>query len=498
MADITDRATQFQVATTLAPFAASINTFSGYKAPGSTTLDIPAVIPQTERLFTTRSRNVNHQDGGGDRGERAYIKIRTTDKNRSLDRKSSQSHGISDPTSLDGGVLKDAVTGNGYASFLLTDVQCSLEEKLQIVEVFGDAEVSYYFGRQPIMFNFSGNIIDSADNNWFVEFIEMYAHVMRGSQLARNYELLEIVLPNMAILGTITGMSWSQNSTRDVDIPFRFSFLAKQITPLKTLPANNPLTDDHVIDWNKAGNFLSQSGINSIKVSSIQDKVSQLTSVISNPLSSVKDYASSLSNFNLSGVYTPNPSSSGTSIISGASSLSNIGSANSSMSGLFSGINSNLTGVRASLFSPVYGVLSSLTKLISTSGGNTSTVFNSFTNPVRNILRDVRNISSQAIGVVNMVNNTIHGLGNQVSNVDRDIQTTLLLLKKTAGVITTSPKSVSSSLRELFNAGRLPLTTRFLTTGSRSSQINSGHLTNPKLALLSSGKKHTPELGAQL
>lgn len=488
----------FNVSTTIAPFADAAKNFKGYKAPGATKMNIPSVIPQSERLFTTRSRSVNHQDGGGDRGERAYIKIRTTDTKRSLDRKSSQSHGISNPTSLDGGVLKDAVTGKGYASFLLTDVQCSLEEKLQIVEVFGDAEVTYYFGRQPIMFNFGGVLVDSVDNNWFVEWLEMYSHVMRGSQLARNYELLEIVLPNMAIVGTITRTSWSQNSARDVDIPFQFSFMAKQITPIKTLPSNKPLTDDHVIDWKKSAGFLNQAGINSIKVQSITDKVSNLTSVISNPLSSIKDFSSTLTGFGVDGTYSPPSSASGTSLLSGASSLSNVGSATGSISGLFSGINSNLTGVRASLFSPVYGVLSSLTKLIATTGGDTSKVFNAFTNPVRNILRDVRNISSQAIGVVNMVNNTIHGLGNQINNVDRDIQSTLLLLKKTAGVITTSPKSVSSSLRELFTAGKLPLTTRFLTTGGRSIQISSGKTTNSKLALLNSGKRHTPEMGAKL
>ncbi len=495
---LTNREEQLRVTTTIAPFKDALKDFKGYKAPGSDKLVIPAVIPQTERLFTTRSRSVNHQEGGGDRGQRAYIKILTTDTKRSLDRKSSHSHGISNPTSLDGNVLKDAITGKGYASFLLTDVGCQLEEKLQVVEVFGDAEVTYYFGRQPIMFNFNGNLIDSVDNNWFVEFIEMYAHVMRGTQLARNYELVQIVLPNMAIIGTITRMGWNQNAARDVDIPFQFSFLAKQITPIKTLPANRPLTDDHVIDWDKSSGFLNQSSINNIKVQSAQNKITELTSVINNPLSSIKDYANSLTNFNLEGVYTPNPATTGQSVVNGAGSLSNIGSANSSMSGLFSGINSNLTGVRASLFSPVYGVLSSLTKLIRTSGGDASRVFNAFSNPVRNILRDVRNISSQAIGVVNMANNTIKGLGNQVNNADRDIQTTLLLLKKTAGVVTTSPKTVSSSLRELFNAGRLPLTTRFLSTGGRTLTITSTRSENPKLALLNSGKKHTPELGAKL
>lgn len=498
LAPFSDSSKSLQVATTIAPFSSSLKEFKGYKPAGGQKLELPAVIPQTERLFTTRSRSVNHQDGGGDRGERAYIKVLTTDTKRSLDRKSSQAHGVSNPTSLDGGVLKDAVTGKGYASFLLTDVNCALEEKLQIVEVFGDAEVSYYFGRQPIMFNFSGVLIDSVDNNWFVEWMEMYSHVMRGTELARNYELLQIVLPNMSIKGSITRTSWSQNSARDVDIPFQFTFMAKEITPIKTLSPNKPLTDDHVIDWKKSSGFLNQSSINSIKTNSVTESMTNLLGVIKDPMSSVKDYAKSLTGFGMDGTYSP-PSNFMSAVTTGAgSNLSNLGSATSSLSGLFSGVNSNLSGVRASLFSPIYGVLSSLTKLIKNSGGLVSSVFNSFTSPLRNILRDIRSISSQAIGVVNMVNSQIHGLGNQFHALDRDIQNTLSSLKKTAGVITTSPKSVSSSLRELFNAGKFPLTTHFISTKGRSSLISSGRGSNPKLALLNSGKKHTPEQGAKL
>lgn len=483
-----------KVASVIAPFKSEI---SSYTPPtSSSNQSIPAVIKQSERLFTARSRSVSSQNTGGDRGERAYIKILTTDTKRSLDRKSSESHGISNPTSLDNGVLKDAVTGKGYASFLLTDVNCSLEEKLQIMEVFGDAEVSYYFGRQPIMFNFNGLLIDSVDNNWFVEFIEMYAHVMRGSQLARNYELVQIVLPNMAIIGTITRMSWSQNSQRDVDVPFQFSFLAKQITPIKVITSNVPVSDSGSINWGKASSFVSQSKINGIKLASGAQHIQELASVIKNPLSSVKDYANSLVNLGNNSVFGSLGSPVG--LTAGSGSLSNIGSATSSMSGLFAGINSNLSGVRASLFSPVYGVLSSLTKLIRTSGADVSKVFSAFTDPVRNVLRDIRNISSAAIGVVNLANSTIKGLTNQVRTVDRELQSTLLSLKKTAGVITNSPKTIASSLRELFEAGKLPATTRFLATGGRSTTLQVGIVKNPKMALLSSGPRHTPEQGAKL
>lgn len=470
-------------ALTSAPFATGFDKLVS-DAKSITSADVPATITQSERLFTTRSRSVNNLEGGGDRGERAYIKILTTNTDNSLNRNSSQSHGSSQPTSLgtsSGGVLQEAVTGNGYASFLLTDVACTLEEKLQVVEVFGDAEVSYYFGRQPIMFNLSGLLIDSVDNNWFIEWLEMYSHVMRGTELARNYELVRIVLPNMTIEGTINRMSWNQNSARDVDIPFQFSFLAKQIVPKPVTLPNKPLTNDPVINFGKAEGFLSQSGQNNIKMNSLQDNIRGLQAVISDPGSSIKDFASSLTNLGSSGV---NGYYSSTQISS---------SRNGGGSGLFSGVNSNLSGVRASLFSPVYGVLSSLTKLIKGSSGDVSRVIGSFTNPVRDILRDVRNVSNQAIGIVNLANNSIHNITNQITNLDRDTRNTIALLKKTGGIITSSPKTIASSIRELFNAGKMPLTSKFI-VGKLS---NGGHIVS-KVSLLNSGKKHTPEMGAKL
>lgn len=496
MADLKtiSRDTQLKIATTLAPFKASMDDVVNY-SKGQAARDIPAVITQTERLLTTRSRSVNHLDGGGDRGQRAFIKLLTTDKTRSLNRTDNQSHGNAKPTSLgtsSGGVLKDAVTGTGYASFLLTDISCALEEKLQIVETFGDSEVTYYFGRQPIMFNFSGVLMDSVDNNWFIEWLEMYSNVLRGSELARNYELVRLVLPNMTLEGTINRTSWSQNSSRDVDIPFQFGFLAKLITPTPIVAPNKPLTNDPVINWDKASGFLTQMDQNSIKFSSLHQKTQDLTSVIKDPLSSTSDYADSLINLGKSAAASANTMDIN---IEEPSTFANIGT---SLSSMFTGLTSNLSGVRASLFSPVYGVLSSLTKLIKSVTGSIASVVNGFTNPVKNILRDIKNISNQAIGIVNLVNNSIKGITNIVANTDRELQSTIALLKKTAGVVSSSPKSISSSLRELYNAGKLPRTTKFLNTGYKPNLSGKGVIPNTKFALLNSGKKHTPESGAKL
>ena len=167
-------------------------------------------VTQSERLFTVRPRGANTENvGGGNRGTRAYVRLLTTDASGSLNRQSSYNEGLGgESLSASGGPLDAAINGNntygGYANFFVTDVRCSLDEKLQIVETFGDGEVAYYFGRQPMFLTVSGFIFDSMDNSWFVEFLSMYGHVMRGTELARNYELIIIVLPNMYVVGSMT------------------------------------------------------------------------------------------------------------------------------------------------------------------------------------------------------------------------------------------------------------------------------------------------------
>lgn len=474
----------------------SVNSTAGADIANSSSSD--GSIPQTERLFTTRSRGINYLTGDGDRGQRAYIKLMTADPTGSLQRH-LEGYDVK-PTSLgttSGGVLNDSINEaqyGGYANFLLTDVRCTLEEKLQVIETFGDAEVSYYFGRQPIMMDFSGVLVDSSDNNWFIEWLEMYTNVMRGTQLARNYELIKIVLPNMTVIGTMASMSWGQNSSRDVDIPFQFRFLTKQIIPQPVTLPSTPLTNDPVINWNVASQFTSQSEINSTK-----SKYGVLLQTIQNPLSTVSDYASSIMNIGSSVSSSGSNGIFGVGLSGGGSRVDPTAVANAPTgnNSLFSGVSSNLSGIRASLFSPIYGVLSSLTKLIKGVAGDISSVVNSFVTPVRDILREIRTISNQAIAIVNLVSNSINSVTNTVRNLDRDLYSTLSLLKKTAGVITSAPETIAQSLRNLVNSGKLPLTSKFL-TGNTMTTLPNGSRIGTKYALLNSGPPHTAEQGAKI
>lgn len=478
---------------------------SGFDTPNDN-----GTITQTERLLTTRSRGAFiNMDAGGDRGTRAYIRLMTSDPAASAQRTGGSSLGFGAPQGLTGtgNPLDQAINGGnfgGYANFLLTRVRGSLDEKMQITETFGDGEVVYYFGRQPLIFSMAGFLIDSVDNDWFVDWLNMYGHVMRGSQLAQNYELLKIVLPNMDLIGTMSHMSFEQDSQNDVQINFEFQFIVKQMVPTPVTGIARPLSNSaSVLNFDTVDKFLGQQGINSIK-----SQAGAVLSTIQNPNSSVGDIAASLRGFGggLSGAIGAGrlspPSSSGLSdAIDSITGAANGVTAN--INDAFHSVSANLAGIRASLFSPIYGVLTSLTKLIRNVLGDVASIFNSLVSPVADIVRDVMNIAGQAAGIVGLINAVSNsplgllGIGGTGFG-DSDIRFALGSLLNTRGCITTQPWTVAMTLRQLLNLGRIPTNRGFLSNPVRAS-LSLGSANSPsKSALLNSGPAPSAQTGAIL
>lgn len=356
--------------------------------------------------------------------------------------------------------MEDLTSEKGFSNFLLTDIQTQFTEKVQVSEMFGDTEVVYYFGKSPVTFNLSGLLIDSVDNNWFVDFIEAYQHIFRGTQLAQNYELVQINLPNMQIIGTIMSLGYSQNAARDTDIPFSITILAKLITPIATVIPSVPLTNNAVlIDFGRAeanfSGFASLHSINNLKTT-IESMTSKADSLIP------ADIKNSL-------------------MAAGGSFADAIGA--------YTNTASTLLGVRSGLFSPIYGIITNITKIVQATTGDITSIIGSFTNPIKSILRDVRSISSAAMGLVTMVENSVNAIVNEPLSVINDLRSTLISLKNTSGSISRMPETVSESINRLFRSGALSSSAPFLRSGSSGRD---------KRALLSSGAKYTPAKGAYL
>jgi hypothetical protein len=366
-------------------------------------------------------------------------------------------------------------TGNkksGYDKFLLTGVSCNMSEKVQISEVFGDNEVVYYFGHQPMIFNINGMLVDSVDNDWLTTFLQMYSDFLRGSQTAKNYELIRLVLPNMILTGTISGFSWSQEASRDTDIPFNLQFIAKVIEPVPTLREGMVLSNGlSNVDFSQAYKLTSQKSINSLR-----GQMTNLTNVIQNPLSTLKDKAAALSELGtgLGGTFDSFLNASRGTLDSFQSTVEGWDKTSKSTinglrnSAMFQTVTSSLNGIRTNLFSPIYGILSSLTKLVSNTLNAANSLVNSVITPVRNILRDITNISLKAKALVNLVNSSITAFGRnvtgQLKGVEEDYKTAIKSLKQASGAVGTAPKSVAHAISNMFGSGLLNTSTPFLKT----------------------------------
>jgi len=439
-----------------------------------------------ERLFLARARYADKSHQGPDgRGQFAYIKLLT---NPAL--KTAYTTGdITKREVFDSNAKElfswasNMVSGDGYSKFLLTGVSGQFNEKVQVREVFGDGEVAYFFGRQPVYLSLSGILIDSPDNQWFTDWVRMYSEFFRGTQLAKNYELLKLVLPNMTAIGTVVGMAWNQDSSSDVDVGFTLQFLVQSIAPNPVVSANMVNTNGvKLISFPKAAGFLDKAGINVLKN---QVTKAQLTGAFKNPASTLADKAGLIAQLG-QGVQSFQKSvDSVTSSVKGE--VSDI-----LASPLVSSVGSTLNGIRSTLFSPIYGVLSSLTKLLTTVTSGAKTIFDAFVQPVRNTLRDITNIARQASALEGQVTRSIDGLGryfgSQLSGVQTDYKAAITAIGRATGSVASVPGTALVGVSALHSGGAISGSTAFLKSNPRSpfsrAVLKSGTSTPTKPAIL--------------
>jgi len=426
------------------------------------------LITQTERLLTVRPRSAAmpiQRGGAGNRGTRASIKLLSSNPGQSQTNKRAKasesgfsSTGISDY--ITSKLLNKA--GSGFTDFLLTSVQVAFNEKVQITQTFGDAETVYYFGKQPVIFNLGGVLIDDLDNQWFTIFVETYCHVLRGTELARNHELVEIVLPNMIVIGSVMSFGYNQDSARDTDIPFTMQVHAKQVVPLPVQIPTNAFSPEFVLFNAKKAELFSEFNT----MAKIED------------LKRMQAAAQAMAREELEDA-----------IARGEGPTTGAGNPGILSNGKLPNTTS-IAAFKASLFSPVFGVLTTITKVVKDVTGDISKIISSFTSPVNTVLRDIQGISAQAVAVARLVENSINTVVNVPLKTLNEVRNTIVSLRNTAGVISRLPETVSQSIRRLTRFGSLRTTAAFLTKG--------GSKPSSKAALLNSGAPYTLRSGATI
>lgn len=424
--------------------APSLETFSAFRSEAGKVVkkSDPSNTDADNRLNIIRSRAARalYKNNGKDTytSDRGPITTMTLLKGPDYDPLQNVAGASSDVTED----VNSLVAGT-FANFFLTDISYNFNEKVQVMQTFGDNEVVYYFGRQPLMITMSGLLFDSLENDWFSKFLTLYAGVLRGTELAKTFSLVKLTLPNMVIVGSISGISLNQNSNRDTDIPFSMQFIAKQVVPLPTI----------------------------MPTGQAQNIVGTLVDFKANR-QGVAGYK--LGSGSLSGGFFD----------SAAKTFGDLTGAIGGLAGATGNVNSSLNSFRTNIFSPVYGVLSSITKIVKTVTGSVAGIISSFTNPLNQILRDITNVSTQAAGVALMVENSVNDVIRIPARTITNLQNTLRSLKSTAGTISRVPEDISQTFKRLYGSGLLKKNTPILSSGKARQKS--------KAAVLTSGAPYLP------
>lgn len=401
-----------------------------------------------ERLYTVMPRStVESFNSSGtpqytsNRGKVASLRLLTSNREVSLkDREGKRVNIDRDLQTL----LDDS---EGFKNFLLTDVAVAYSEKIQVTTTFGDNEVVYYFGKQPVIFNLSGMLFDSIYSDWFTKFITLYQTTLRGSQLAKRFELVELVLPNMRLIGSIQSLSHQQNSARDTDIYFSMQFLAKEVIPIAIPDLSGKLLSNitgSLIDFSVGKAGVGGAGY-------------KLSIGIGSGLNMSGDYA--LGNI-----------------------LSEIRPTGFTEAGVE--FSKALNEFRTSIFSPIYGIVSSITKIIKTTEGDISGIIKNFTDPVNLILRDINYIATEAVAIANLIESSVNDVISIPDRVVQNTRNTIYSLKNSAGVISRVPESLAEVFQRHFKSGRIKQGAAILSSGKNKK--------NSKAAVLSSGAPYSP------
>lgn len=126
---------------------------------------------------------------------------------------------------------------NGYIDFLLTSAQEAYTEKVQIVDVLSDNYMAYFFGAAPAVFNYSGMVYNTMQDDWRSALTILYQTYLRGTKLARNRTVVCLAYDEVLVTGAILNMSQNLVAETQTAAQFSFSLLVKdyqRVSPRKT------------------------------------------------------------------------------------------------------------------------------------------------------------------------------------------------------------------------------------------------------------------------
>lgn len=130
--------------------------------------------------------------------------------------------------------IKNGAVGeliSNYGRFILQSVSEATQEKYQIVETFTNYYV-YFFGKRPMVYNFSGTLINSEYFKWANDMEYIYDKMLRGTKLAEINGTAILEYDGKMVKGYPVQLSMNKDAMNDQGVPFSFSMIITEVAQL--------------------------------------------------------------------------------------------------------------------------------------------------------------------------------------------------------------------------------------------------------------------------
>ena len=119
----------------------------------------------------------------------------------------------------------------GYIDcFILQSVRAVHEEKSFVFQALNGDATTFFFGNKPSIYSFTGQLIDTYNQQWFNDFEFFYTNYLRGSASLANKTRVFMVYKDQVIEGFMLNAQMSGESNNNDATSFSFDFILVQKT----------------------------------------------------------------------------------------------------------------------------------------------------------------------------------------------------------------------------------------------------------------------------
>jgi hypothetical protein len=129
-------------------------------------------------------------------------------------------------------------------NFITQSITHSQQEKVQIVETFGDS-YAFFYGSKPSVLQVQGILINTPDFNWKNEWLQNYERYLRGTKCVETRSRVYLGFDDVLINGYILNTSIAYASDNPAITPFNFAMLITGYRDLSEGGADYALSADN-------------------------------------------------------------------------------------------------------------------------------------------------------------------------------------------------------------------------------------------------------------